>query len=368
MTHEATTANDVAEPLVADRPVRERLVWVDAARGYCVAAVVLFHVLLWRTSWGALTQDHVAWGFWGAVNQGLGSVRMPVLLAISGLVLSRQILEGLHRATTGFRAVSNYYIYVVWLVVYAVVSLFVAEPTLHHRVAGWGLLAQLFVPETTLWYVYALALYIPILALLRRAPVWLVLGVLTVLAIWVHVHDADALALKAPGMFVFFAVGVYGNHRFRSLAASATWWRLAAAAAVAAGVTALGALTTSELQDAVLFVPRGVAFVVVCVVAVALAVRWRPVRVVGLALGRRTLGVYVQHPLWLALLTGVAAGGGSGLVAVVLGDRWGALLFPLVITGIVIGLSVAGQELAERAGLGVLFEMPARWRRAFGRE
>ncbi|MBD8059615.1 acyltransferase family protein [Cellulomonas sp. JH27-2] len=366
MSPEPSVIEAVGEP-VAVEPVRERLVWVDAARGYCVAAVVLFHVLLWRTSWGALTDDPVAWGFWGSVNQALGSVRMPVLLAISGLVLSRQIREGLHRSTTGFRAVSNYYLYVVWLAVYALVSFFVASPSLHHRVDGLGFFEQLLVPDTTLWYIYALALYIPLLALARHVPPWLVVSLLTVLAVVVHLHDADALALKTPGLFVFFAVGVYGSDRLRALAGAATWWRLAAAAVVAAGIAALGALTTSAVQDAVLFVPRGVAFAVVCVVAVAIAVRWRPVRRLGLALGRKTLGVYVQHPLWLALVTGIAAAFGRELVATVLASRAGALLFPMVVTAIVVGLSIGTQVVAERAGLRFLFELPARWRHAFGR-
>jgi len=350
----------------ATRPTT-RLVWVDAARGYCVAAVVLFHVLLWRGSWSDLTNDHVVWGFWGAVNQGLGSVRMPVLLAVSGLVLARQIRLGLHRSTTGYRAANNYYLYVVWLVVYAIVSALVASPSLHHRVDGWDLAVQLVVPGTTLWYIYALALYIPVLALLRRVPPWLVLGVLTVLATVVHAQGSDQLWLKVPGLFVFFAVGVYGSGALRRLADGATAWRLAGAVLVAAAVTALGVVTRTDVQDALLFVPRGLAFVAVCVLAVAIGVRWAPIRELGLLLGRRTLTVYVQHPLWLALLCALAAGSASPAVTSVLGTRAGGLAFPLVVTVVVIGLSIVTQVVAQRVGLGFLFEMPARWRAAFGR-
>src|SRR5215213_6048735 len=111
----------------------ERVAWVDAARGASVAAVVLFHVSLW---WYLPLQAEL-WGpagrVWATVNSYLGSVRMPLLLAVSGLVGAGAIRAGLRDRRTATRAVANGYLYVVWLVVYAVVYALLPGP-LPHRV------------------------------------------------------------------------------------------------------------------------------------------------------------------------------------------------------------------------------------------
>lgn len=138
-----------------------RLLWADAARGASVLFVVLFHVLLWHlndyraTMWGPA--DRV----WTKFNAVLGSLRMPLLLGVAGLVASRRILLGLSEPRNLVRAASNYYLYVVWLLIYAVYFAFVSDPALPHRVDGLAdVVFQLVFPNTTLWFVYALALYV----------------------------------------------------------------------------------------------------------------------------------------------------------------------------------------------------------------
>jgi len=346
---------------------RPRLAWVDATRGYCVAAVVLFHVLLWYYATDSMAAHPTARGAWSAVNSVLGSVRMPVLLAVSGLVLARQVREGLHRSTTGFRAANNYYLYVVWLLVYAAFYAVVSYPALPHRVDGWEVVRQLVLPETTLWYVYALALYIPLLALARRVPPAVVIVLLTALSVGMHGwYDGEALWHKVPELFVFFAVGVYGAGPVRRLAERASWWRLGVALVAAAFATGLGRFATTPVTNGLLFVLRGVAFMALAVVAIAIAVRWTPVRRLGVALGRRTLVVYVMHPLLIALLIVVTVATGDAVHGLVQMPLVAAVL-PVVLTAAVVLTSIGVQAGAERLRLAFLFEMPARWRHRFGR-
>lgn len=368
MSEPVTVSSDgLRETVVAPAP-RPRLAWVDATRGYCVAAVVLFHVVLWHFGSGGAEVAPAADRVWRFVNSVLGSVRMPVLLAVSGLVLARQVREGMHRRTTGFRAANNYYLYVVWLLVYAVFYLFFAQPYLHHRVDGWGILRQLVLPATTLWYIYALALYIVVLALARRVPPWIVLSVLLVLSTVVHSLRYPAeLWLKVPELFIFFAIGVYGAERVRGLAEKANVLRLLGATLAAMGITALGRFATTPVTDALLFVLRGTAFMVLAVTTVAIAVRWSPVRRLGTALGQRTLIVYTLHPLLIALLTIVAAGPARQALERVWSTEVGALLYPLLATLGIVLAAMGFQILAERVRLGFLFEMPRRWRVRFGR-
>jgi uncharacterized membrane protein YcfT len=107
-------------------PEAGRLGWIDAVRGACVLAVVLFHA----TAWHVLTLDlaPVADRTWSVVNGYLGSLRMPLLLAVSGLLASRRILQGSRSPDSAERAASSYYLYVVWLAVYVAVYAVLGDP------------------------------------------------------------------------------------------------------------------------------------------------------------------------------------------------------------------------------------------------
>lgn len=365
----SAASTPVAVP--GDRP-RARLAWVDATRGYSVAAVVLFHVVLWTYAYRTDVAEPAA-SWWSEVNGVLGSLRMPVLLAVSGLVLSRQVRAGLARSTTWFRAVNNYYLYVVWLAVYAVFYALVPEPSLRHRVDGLEVLVQLVLPNTTLWYLFALALYVPLLAALRRVPSWAMLTALAALCVGVHVvrasdsSIADALYLKIPELFFFFAIGVYGADVLRSLARRASWPLLGAAMVVAAVVTLGGRWMTSPVADAVLFTVRGVAFLVAGMLAIVVACRWRPVERLGAALGERTILVYVLHPLLIAAFT-LAEPSLDPVLHRVMTNPVGAMLYPLVMTALVVSVCLAADALVRRLGWTALLGLPARAARAMGRQ
>lgn len=340
-----------------------RLDWVDATRGYSVAAVVLFHVILWSYAPAIADLDGVEVPFWGTVNSILGSVRMPVLLAVSGLVMARRIRTGPLVHGTLAKAAANYYLYVVWLLVYAAFYAVVTQAYLPHRVDGpVEVLAQLVVPATTLWYLLALAVYTVLLTLVRRVPAWVVLTAATVLSTLVHGQSfPDQLWNKVPELFVFFAFGVYGATALRRLAERARVAWLVAAAVVAVGVTGLGRFTQGRAADALVFVPRGLAFMVLMVLAVVLAVRWAPVRRLGVALGRQTLAVYVLHPLWIALLTVLVVGPLRPALRALLANPAGAALYPLLVTALLIALSLPVRALAGRVRLGWLFALPTAW-------
>ncbi|GEL94959.1 acyltransferase [Cellulomonas composti] len=362
-------ARERAPVAVAPRGVR--LEWIDAARGYSVAAVVLAHVVLWHAADPGVPVADVGASLWDRVYSVLGSVRMPVLLAVSGLVVAGRVRAGFRAGGLTVRVARNYYLYVVWLLIYAVFYAVVREPGLPHRVDGpLDVLRQLVVPGTTLWYVFALAVYIAVLGALYRAPAWAVLGGLAVLSVVTATFTtSDQVWSKVPELAVFFAIGVYGSGVLRRLAERASVPLAFAAAFVAAGVTALGRFTAGhDVAGAVLSLARGTAFLVVAVLVVVLAVRWNPVRRLGLALGRQTLPIYVLHPLWIALLIVAAGSVGHDVEAAVLGSTLGAILYPAVVGSVVVALCLAVGTGVRRVGLQVpLFAMPARWSQAFER-
>lgn len=349
---------------------RARLAWVDATRGYSVAAVVLFHVVLWTYTYRTGVAEPAA-SWWSEVNGVLGSVRMPILLAVSGIVLSRQVRAGLHRSTTVFRAVNSYYLYVVWLAIYTVFYALVRDPTLPHRVDGLDALVQLVRPGTTLWYLAALALYVPVLAMARSIPPWLVLAALGTLSVGTQIAreagDGAGLFHKILELFVFFAIGVYAAVVLRRMAERASVVGCALAAVVAAGVTLSGRWMTAPWAEAVVFVLRGAAFLVVGILGVVLACRWRPVERLGAALGERTILVYVLHPLLIAAVV-LAEPSLDPLLHGIMANPVGALVYPAAMTAVVVTVCLAVDVLVRRLGWSALLGLPARAARAMGRQ
>ncbi len=346
-----------------------RLAWVDATRGYSVAAVVLFHVVLWHFRAFEGSADGFGFSVWSWVNGVLGSVRMPVLLAVSGLVLARRVRSGPQGDPMVGRALGNYYLYLVWLAVYVLFYRVVTTEGLPHRVDGvLATIAQVVLPATTLWYLFALALFSVVLSAAHRVAPWIVLLALGLLSATVHTLGYPGLLWpRIPEVFFFFALGVYGAERLRRLAEGASFLRVAAFGVLAAGVTAMGRFSGGRVTDSLVFVARGTAFMVFAVVTVGLLVRWSPLRRLGSALGRQTLGVYVLHPLWIALLIVVTDGPFRGAVESALGHPVVSLLYPPVVTALIIAVSMPARRLAEKVRLGRLFQMPSEWRGAVDR-
>ncbi|GMA86216.1 hypothetical protein GCM10025868_14660 [Angustibacter aerolatus] len=201
----------MSEPATPVAAPSARLDWVDAARGACVFAVVLFHVTLWHVL-PLLSREHdPATQALRQVNAYLGSLRMPLLLLISGLLAASTLRRGLGDGKVRLRIAFNAYLYLVWLVVYTVFYLSATPAGTPHRIDSLGEAARrLVLPETPLWYVFAMALYAAVLAALHRVPPLAVLVGLAVLSVVTSaVSDGDGLAVKVP-LAVFFAAGVYG--------------------------------------------------------------------------------------------------------------------------------------------------------------
>src|SRR5690606_33816009 len=114
-------------------------------------------------TWGTRTADA-----WTVVNDLMTAVRMPTLFAISGFLLASRIRNGWNDSRTRFSAVHTYYLYVVWLLIYALVSPWFAtgvQPLT--SLSGWmGLASQLVNPHTMLWFLLGLVFWTVVLATL----------------------------------------------------------------------------------------------------------------------------------------------------------------------------------------------------------
>jgi uncharacterized membrane protein YcfT len=160
---------------------RNRTLWADAAKGVLILLVVLWHVITkhylkidWRLSAPVP-------GAWGALTEQLLPLRMPLFFTISGMFAAGAV-DRPWRVLGRSKVARFLYLYVVWLVVHTVILAFVPDFDTARATSVTGLLAQLTITPSNLWYLYALALYFAVAKTVRRLPTALVLGAALVLS------------------------------------------------------------------------------------------------------------------------------------------------------------------------------------------
>lgn len=337
----------------------QRQSWIDATRGGCVLAVVFFHVTIWH--YLPLAGDSSLAGYWRVVNDQMAAARMPLLLLISGLLASRRVRLGWRDPGVAVRVASNYYLYLVWLAIYGVFFAVVgAVGELPHEIDGGAdFLRQLVAPDTPLWYVMALAVYIAVLAAVRRAPAWLVLTVLTGLSLATKAIGTTEQWVKLPELFVYFAAGVYGAQLLSGFVrrVGPAWWVTLAALT---GVLTVLAAQAGQPAVAGLYLLRTGSVALLGVATFVLAVRLRWVEAVTTWIGRRTLPIYVLHvPLVIGLTALLAGSWGDPLRRALAGHETLSAVYPLAGTALAVAACFAVRWLILAARLDRwLLELP----------
>ncbi|TNH24463.1 acyltransferase [Micromonospora orduensis] len=333
-----------------------RAQWADAAKGVCIILVVLWHVVVkdyLQVDW------HVGVpvpGLWGALGEQFLPLRMPLFFTISGVFAANAVRRPWRVVARG-RVAGFLYLYALWLLIHTVVLAVAPDFPTDRATSALGLLEQLTVTPSNLWYLYALALYFTLAKATRTAPRLLVLvpaGVLSAVA--------AAGLLETPGNraglyqnLVFFLAGLYLRPQIERWAATATGRRLVLTSGAYGLALAVMAVAGAQQWWGV--------WPLVSVVAVAFGVtaaarleRWPTLSGRLATLGRVTLPVYVIHMPVLAVLHRLLHEPVSGLGDV--GQGLIVLGYPVVLTGVVIGTSLAVHRglLAVRAGW--LFALP----------
>lgn len=272
-----------------------RLGWADVARGGAMVLVVLAHALQLMEMYG--------WrlGWLDTANLYLTAIRMPLFFLLAGFFAARAIertWSGLWRTRLALLS----YIYVLWMLVRAVWFTIVPWPL--GDTPPWLALAVSPVwPTNGLWFLYALVLYLVVGRLTGRWPAWAPLalaGVLAVLAAYDLVPTGGNGVWRSIAMYLFFfLLGARLPWVWRALAARAGWLPLAAAVvAIPAGIVLFTRLP--DALDGIARIALSVVCVAACVVIAAMLARVGWLSAPFVAVGRRTLPIYVTHTLLLA--------------------------------------------------------------------
>lgn len=336
--------------MVSSPALSTRLAWTDVAKGLAIILVVVHHAVMFSDAVGWLPGSVVE------LNRRLAAFRMPLFFLASGLFAGPALAKS-WRVVADRRLAPWIYLYVLWVLLR--IAFFAVVPDVRgtDQVSDLGELArEVFVPQTGLWFLYALAAFTVAAKAMRRVPAAVQIGLAAVLSALVM---SDKILIDAMGWwgmcayYVFFLVGMHASGFVKAAAARASVGStvvLAVAAVVATvGVTRLGLQFTpgAQVVQACLAVAAGVSLSAVLAET--------PLGSLLQYLGGRTLPIYLAHILWISagvvVLEGLLHPG--GLLGV-------ALMLALVATGV--PMSLLARAGAERARMGWLFDLPRRAR------
>lgn len=333
--------------------------WVDALRGACIIAVVLFHVTIWQFL-PAVEGSPLIASAWETLNLVLGGIRMPVLLAISGFLAGNRIREGFRSPRALVRAGNTYYLYFIWTALLGVFYWTLNDETMRHAFIGLGpFMKELIVPTTPLWFIFALSTYTITLVFLRHINARVILAmlaVLTVATISIGEDTVLGLGIKIPQYFVFFAIGVYSSQWLTARARSTSPLQMVILAMALCVALALSPLVVHPLFDGSVFLMRGIIAVEFSFALVGAITRhWTRITSILAALGRRTLEIYVLHIILVFAATAVIK---SLVLSHVLSIPAVAMIWPAMMTVAIIAVSIGIRIITDRARLTWIFNPP----------
>ncbi|MEL6060480.1 MULTISPECIES: acyltransferase family protein [unclassified Methylobacterium] len=333
---------------------RDRLAWVDIAKGICILLVVMMHSV---TGTGAAMGGE---GFLHPVVAFAKPFRIPDFFLLSGLFI-RRVIDRDWRLFSDRRVVHFAYFYLLWLVIQSAAR--------YGQIVGDGgpadfaahLAHALIEPYSSLWFIYLLAVFSVATKALRRVPGGVLLAAAALLQI-ADIRSNSILIEEFCARSVYFVAGYLFAGRIFALADAARRHVGPALCGLAlwAAVEGWLALTPSPspVHPSLASLPLvslalGAAGALAIVVAAALIGRaGGPVAEALRTCGRRSIVIYLAFSLPMVatreilVRTGLIADiGAASLIVMVV-----AVLLPLVLERVVRG-----------APLDVLFVRPARF-------
>jgi fucose 4-O-acetylase-like acetyltransferase len=322
MTSKATIETNVVK--------KQRLEWVDYAKGIAAVLVVFLHVVAGVLRAGIWESD-LATFLVSSWNEY--SLNMPVFFMLAGLFAAMSIRKNPQMFIPDkIRTIA--YPYVLWSLIAVVVG-HLARPYTNFGVNLSSMPQILYNPVLVYWFMYAIFLTMLVYALFDRLKIdmrWFI-ALTALLYILVHVVDTDGWFMwerRLMRFAIFFAIGAAYSQQIRDLIAKASVRQLSLAGSAAFVVwltfIGVGPSALPSLLQGIVSVLGVVALLSLC----ELLARNNALVVIR-ELGKRSLQIYVVHVIAAAgfrvvlqrflgidlvplhLIGGVAAGVGAAL-------------------------------------------------------
>ncbi|WP_267421900.1 acyltransferase family protein [Methylobacterium sp. GC_Met_2] len=333
---------------------RDRLAWVDIAKGICILLVVMMHAV---TGTGDAMGGE---GFLHPVVAFAKPFRIPDFFLLSGLFMGR-VIDRDWRLFSDRRVVHFAYFYLLWLVIQSAAR--------YGKIVGDGgpadfaahLAHALIEPYSSLWFIYLLAVFSVVTKVLRRLPGGMLLAVAALLQI-ADIRNDSTLIEEFCARYVYFVAGYLFADRIFTLADTARRHvgPVLGGLAVWAALDAWLAMTpTSDpAHPTMTSLPLvslavGAAGALAIVVAAALIGRaGGPLADAIRVCGRRSIVIYLAFSLPMAATREILVR--TGIIA----DIGAVSLFVMVAAVL---LPLALERLVRGTPLKILFVRPARF-------
>jgi len=323
---------------------RDRVAWVDVAKGLCIIMVVMMHSTLGVEK--AAGQE----GWLHAFVSFAQPFRMPDFFLISGLFLAR-VIDRPWRGYLDKKVVHFVYFYLLWVLIQGAFKwpgLAMAEGL---PAVAEAMLLALVEPFGTLWFIYLLPVFFVVTKLVRAVPAWAVLGAAALLEM-LPIHTGWTVPDEFAGRYVYFLIGFYGAPWIFALAERAAARVPAALAGLAAWAVLNGVAVAAGIAQA-----PGVSLALglvgaAAIVTVAALLDKAPAAAPLRYAGRHSIAVYLAFFLPMAVTRTVLLKLGVfdiGTVSLIVTAA--AVIAPLVL-----------HALVQPTPLRFLFERPA-WAR-----
>lgn len=336
----------------------ERLVWIDSVRGFSVTGVVLLHFVIY--AYMPFVENMSYKEFWRELVNAIAPFRLPALFFVSGLLMSSRLRKGWSSRRTRRSVLSSSYLYVMWMLVYAIIGT-VGVSTAVPAFTGWKSLVDfatsLAFPQTTLWFILALAFWAALVATLHKLPPAVVVTTAVVIAASTSLMpgvDGVDQYLRVLRYGLYFVLAVYARETVAVLSKERPAWIIPCAAVIyAMTTTALETVTARTLAFELLTMSRYIAAIVLTISVMILVTRLIPAATAPLAwVGQRTLPIYVLHGPLIWLLAALP------IWPEILLMKYHSAIAPILWTTIITTLCIAIRKATARTPLRFAFEMP----------
>jgi uncharacterized membrane protein YcfT len=319
--------------------------WVDAAKGLAIICVVLFHSVIFMEAIGLAS-------VWVALSGLLDPFRMPLFFFTAGLFAPKALRMSFVELFRK-RVALLLWLYLLWSLIWVIVFQFV--PIAGDGAPTWlGFLLIPVWPNTSTWFIYALAIFFMGTWLIRSWPVWVQFlpALALTLAFGTRLVSSGSEALdKMAIYYIFFLAAVNFGTIARQLAQRVRVWHLAVLAVVYVPLAVVMVLTDVERVPGV----RLFACVLAILMGGSLAVVLDRLRAFQWLheLGTRTLPIYLIHFFPILVTAAIIRPFASELVKV-------SAVIPPLLTVVTIFVALGFWRITRR--IPGLYELPKAWR------
>ena len=274
---------------------RQRLDWIDVAKGASILLVVLYHTNVWLDSY------HLIHSAFGQIDRSFRPIRMPMFFAVSGYLAAGAVKKGWRNIIIN-KVALLLYLYGIWSIVQWLLFRFtpVNNKALEIGENAFQVISVWYAPTSGLWFIWALAIYFVIARATRAYQSWVVLFIAALIAI--IFMSRLITGLNFAQFFVlwylsFFLGGLRYGHLVVGRITTNTYKILIVCTIVFVGATILVNTITAGLSVGVGRLVQSCSGLVAGCAASVIASRMDLARSLLSYLGRNTLPIFLTHEM-----------------------------------------------------------------------